>query len=248
VVALVPAWGAPGEKFPVLVALHGRGEALKRPEDGAMGWARDYELTRAIARLSAPPLTDADFEGFSDRARMAAHNDALRGRPFGGVIVLCPYLPDLDLVGSHAIRAYGRFVVTTLLPHARRETPAMETARATGIDGVSLGGAVALRAGMTYADGFGAVGSLQPAVHEEQTQDLVALARSARTRNPSLALRLLTSDQDYFKPAVHKVSSAWKSAGISHEIVEVPGPHDYPFNRGPGALEMLLWHDRVLRT
>jgi len=22
--------------------------------------------------------------------------------------------------------------------------------------------------------------------------------------------------------------------------------HDYPFNRGPGAIEMLLWHDRVL--
>jgi len=27
----------------------------------------------------------------------------------------------------------------------------------------------------------------------------------------------------------------------------VTGPHDYAFNRGPGALEMLAYHDRVLR-
>jgi hypothetical protein len=29
--------------------------------------------------------------------------------------------------------------------------------------------------------------------------------------------------------------------------VTVPGPHDYEFNRGPGAYEMLMFHDRVLR-
>ena len=36
-------------------------------------------------------------------------------------------------------------------------------------------------------------------------------------------------------------------AGEPHEHLVVPGPHDYPFNRGPGAIEMLLWHDRQLR-
>jgi hypothetical protein len=25
------------------------------------------------------------------------------------------------------------------------------------------------------------------------------------------------------------------------------GPHDYVFNRGPGGIEMLLFHDRALR-
>ena len=29
--------------------------------------------------------------------------------------------------------------------------------------------------------------------------------------------------------------------------VVVTGPHDYAFNRGPGAIEMLAYHDRVLR-
>ena len=30
-------------------------------------------------------------------------------------------------------------------------------------------------------------------------------------------------------------------------MTTVPGPHDYVFNRGPGVLEMLLFHDRALR-
>ena len=34
---------------------------------------------------------------------------------------------------------------------------------------------------------------------------------------------------------------------VAHEFVVVAGPHDYAFNRGPGGIEMLLWHDRVLR-
>jgi hypothetical protein len=38
-----------------------------------------------------------------------------------------------------------------------------------------------------------------------------------------------------------------KSAGVPNVLVVVPGPHDYPFNRGPAVYEMLLHHDRVLR-
>ncbi len=32
-----------------------------------------------------------------------------------------------------------------------------------------------------------------------------------------------------------------------HEHRVALGPHNYDFNRGPGGLEMLTWHDRVLR-
>jgi hypothetical protein len=39
----------------------------------------------------------------------------------------------------------------------------------------------------------------------------------------------------------------WELDRRKQEHLVVPGPHDYPFNRGPGAIEMLLWHDRVLR-
>ncbi len=43
------------ERFPVLVTMHGRGEALKGPDRGARGWVDDYALRRAIDRLAQPP-------------------------------------------------------------------------------------------------------------------------------------------------------------------------------------------------
>jgi hypothetical protein len=58
---------------------------------------------------------------------------------------------------------------------------------------------------------------------------------------------LLTSDGDYFLGPTRAISAAMRHAGIAHELVVIPGPHDYPFNRGPAVYEMLLYHDRVLR-
>ena len=105
---------------------------------------------------------------------------------------------------------------------------------------------MSLRVGLGNPSSFGAVGTLQAALGEDQVTEFTELARSARARNPALKLRLLTSKDDYFHGAISHTSSAWKAAGIEHDYADVPGPHDYPFNRGPGAIEMLLWHDRML--
>jgi pimeloyl-ACP methyl ester carboxylesterase len=230
----------------VLVALHGRGEALKPPVDGALGWPRDYALLRAFDRLRAPPLTEMDYEGFADRDRMLEANASLAKSPLGGLIVACPWLPDLTPTHDGEVAAYARFVLDVLIPRVRRETPAYVTPEATGIDGVSLGGAVALRVGLTFPESFGAVGGIQPALSESQTSEWTALAQAARARRPGLKLRLLTSHDDYFRDAIISVSHAWTMAGIPHDFAEVVGPHDYSFNRGPGSIELLMWHDRVL--
>jgi enterochelin esterase-like enzyme len=246
-VVVVPAWTKPGERLPVLFALHGRGEAMKGPIDGVMGWPRDYALLRAIERLCAPPLTRADLEGFVDPKRLAETNASLASAPFRGLIVVCPYLPDVDLHKPNgAIKDYGRYLLETVLPRVRAELPALAAPAAIGIDGVSLGGAVSLRVGLGNPAAFGAVGSLQAAIGDDQVAELTELARQARARNPALALRLLTSNEDYFRGAIAHASAAWTAAGIEHDYADVPGPHDYPFNRGPGAIEMLLWHDRRL--
>jgi len=33
---------------------------------------------------------------------------------------------------------------------------------------------------------------------------------------------------------------------VAHTFRLAIGPHDQPFLRGPGSLEMLVWHDRNL--
>jgi hypothetical protein len=243
---LVPKWRAPGERFPVLVALHGRGEAVKGPVDGALGWPRDYALMRAYDRLRAPPLVAADFEGLVERRRLADTNALLAREPLRGLIVACPWLPDVHPAATGDVAAYARFVLDVLLPRVRSETPALVSAESTGIDGVSLGGVVALRIGLTCPEAFSAVGGIQPAIADGQTAEWSALALAARARRPELKLRLVTSLDDYFRDAVYSVSRAWDAAGIAHDFDDLPGPHDYVFNRGPGSIDLLLWHDRAL--
>jgi len=246
VVVVVPRWGGAEARFPVVIALHGRGEAMKTPAEGAMGWPRDYAMVRAIDRLRAPPLRERDYEGFVDGARMAATNASLAAQPFGGVIVACPWLPDVRPAPTGDIAAYGRYLLDVLLPRVRRDTPALPSPEATGIDGVSLGGVLALRIGLTWPEAFGAVGGIQAALADGQNDDWTALAQAARAERPAMKLRLLTSHDDYFHDAIVGVSQAWRAAGIAHDFADVPGPHDYVFNRGPGSIELLTWQDRAL--
>jgi hypothetical protein len=247
-VVLVPAWAGPEDRFPVVVALHGRGEATKAPTEGALGWPRDYALVRAFDRLRAPPLREVDYEGLVEPPRLADTNAALAKRPFAGLIVACPWLPDVHPAATADISAYARFIQETLLPRVRRETPALTAPEATGIDGVSLGGILALRIGLTAPDVFGAVGGIQAAFGDNPVGDWVTLALSARVRRPGLKLRLMTSHDDYFHDPVTAVSRAWDAAGITHDFSDVVGPHDYIFNRGPGSIELLMWNDRALRV
>ncbi|WP_394833607.1 esterase [Pendulispora rubella] len=247
-VVIVPKSRTPEQRFPVVIALHGRGEALKGPALGAMGWPRDYALERAFGRLTAPPLVEDDFEGLVAAAHLAELNRALAEHPFGRLIIACPYVPDLNLSSAEDVDAYARALTTELLPRVRAETPALASPEATGIDGVSLGGIVALRAGLGQPAVFGAVGALQPAIHNTgaAAAELAELAKSARARRPELKLRLTTSERDSFRRAVTRTSETWRGAGIAHDFAVLPGPHDYVFNRGPGAIELLFWHDQVL--
>ncbi len=239
----------PDERFPLLVALHGRGEAIKGPVRGARGWVDDYALGRAIRRLSMPPLRSEDFEELVDSKRLNLLNASLQAQPYGGLVVLCPYTPDM-LTGERPFeraQPFARFVADTLIPRAKRELPVIDRSEATGIDGVSLGGRVSLLAGLYKPEFFGAVATLQAAFDSSDAARLAAMAVTAKQKNPKLQFRFLTSDGDYFLAANHAIDQAFSASHIAHEFVIVPGPHDYIFNRGPGAIEMLLFHDRVLR-
>ncbi len=235
------------QQSPLLVALHGRGEAGRGLQVGARGWRDDYDLERAHRRLHKPPLTAEDLLGFVRPKRLEQLNASLRSHPFGGLDVACPYTPalrDRSLAGS---RAFGAFLTQILLPRVRKElalgVPARER---TGIDGVSMGGRLALLVGLSHPEIFGAVGALQPAIGVSEVDWLAKLAAKAASHG-KLALRLVSSSSDPFLGAVRALSKRLDSDGVAHQLLITPGPHDYVWNRGPGSFEMLLWHDRVLR-
>lgn len=239
----------PDEKFPMLVALHGRGEAMKGSQRGARGWVDDYALLRAMQRLDNPPLNVSDFEGFVTAERLQKLNQELASEPYRGLVVLCPYTPDI-LAGERPFERaapYARFVSEVLLPRARRELPVVGTMESTGIDGVSLGGRVGFLTGLYEPLQFGAVAGLQAAFDSSDAVRLGGMADEAIRRNPKLRFRLLTSDRDYFLDANQAIAAEFERRRLPIQLRVVPGPHDYVFNRGPGAIEMLFFHERVLR-
>lgn len=249
VVLVTPANAALDPPPPILVAFHGRGEAFKGVARGARGWLDDYHLGTAIRRLSAPPLTRDDFLGFVTEQRLSTINAELEQQPYRGLIVACPYTPDI-LAGDRRFELaapLAAFVVEQLVPRIQRELLGGRTPAGVGLDGVSLGGRAALLVGFERPRAFAAVGSLQAAFDAAEAPELTRRALAARHENPALAIRLLTSDDDFFRRALSSISRAFEQAGVEHRFQVVPGPHDYAFNRGPGAYEMLLWHERTLR-
>jgi len=242
-VVLVPRPIAPGTKLPVLVALHGLGETTD-PITGANGWLRSYALDHTYERMLHPPLFPEDFQHLVTSERLTEINESLAARPLEGVIVACPYLPK-DIGGGTPIELYARWLGERLLPRIRAELPAQADLSSTGIDGVSLGGWAAIRIAMTRPDLFGAIGTLQPAIIDaamvEWATSLIAQKLGKRP------LRIVTSTEDLYRWPLVELDKRLTAKGIAHEFALTPGPHDYPWNKGPGGIEMLLWHDRVLR-
>jgi hypothetical protein len=231
---------------PLLVALHGRGEAGRGLDVGAAAWPNDYQLDRLHRRLLAPPLTAHDLLEMTNPERLDKLNASLAAAPYRGIGLACPYTPHLEDQSVEGSRPFGRFVIEKLLPRLRSETGSTADRRATGIDGVSMGGRLALFVGLTRPEVFGAVGVLQPALKVEEAPLVSELARAAMAKAP-VRLRLVTSEEDYFLAAVRAASERMRADGVEHELLVIPGTHGYDFNRGPGGADMLLWHERVQR-
>ena len=230
--------------WPLLIAIHGRGEAVRGAHDGAYGWVHDYRIGRAIAALQRGKLTADDFQGLVTPERLDTLNRALAEHPYQGLVIACPHAPDFTGPARlDALPAYGAWLTG---PLARRVSSVMPVGR-IGIDGVSMGGRMALRLGLVTDAPYHAVGSLQAALSASEVPAIVEMARAARVARPTLPLRVLTSEGDYFRPVLGTLHDELTKASLSHDYRLVAGPHNYQFNQGPGSIEMLLWHDRVLR-
>lgn len=229
-------------KLPLLIALHGMGETVD-PITGANGWLRAYELDVAIDAVTNPPLDTDAFRGLVTSEHLTEVNASLQKRPYGGLVICCPYLPRA-IGGELPHEEYARFLGASVIPRLRDEMPILGTVRSTGIDGVSLGGATALTIGLMREDLFGAVGALQPALYDGALDAFVDTVEKKLSGRP---LRVTTSEEDVYRDVLVALDAKLAYRGIAHDFAVRPGPHDYIWNKGPGAIEMLLWHDRVLR-
>src|SRR6185437_5861269 len=121
----VPNYLAKGERVPLLVLLHGLGEAGE-PGAGVYAWVERYGLGTAYARLRRPPVERAYRSGavLSD-ARLAEINAALGAQPFRGMAVACPYTPIIGRLPDPegALDAYSAWIADVVVPRARREAP-----------------------------------------------------------------------------------------------------------------------------
>jgi enterochelin esterase-like enzyme len=237
-----------GERLPLVIAFHGKGEQKLGVERGYRAWVERYGLVPAYEALLGGVLVREAFGGLVRDAELKALNADLKARAFKGVLVVGVYTPDLMAEVDHPERidAYAAWVAEKLVPKAQRMFPVLsQEPHSAGVDGVSLGGMVALEVGLRHPEVFASVGTMQPAIRGREAE-LAARAEQAQRTFPQ-TLRLLSSDHDPLLDTTRKLSEELRKRRVAHTLEVTPGGHDYAFNQGPGAIQLLLFHDRALR-
>jgi poly(3-hydroxybutyrate) depolymerase len=246
--AVWPADRPQGERWPIVIAFHGMAESKQGKDKGYRAWVDRYGLVPAYEALLGGSLVAANFGGLVRDSQLAALNAELAARAFRGLFVVCVYTPDLlsRVSTPEKIDAFAAWVANRLVPKVRDRFPvASSEPREVGVDGVSLGGMVALEVGLRHPSVFGSVGAIQPAVRGREAEVAERAARAMQEAHQSI--RLLSSDDDPLLPVTRKLSKELRERHVAHTLTVTPGGHDYAFNQGPGSIELLRFHDRALR-
>jgi enterochelin esterase-like enzyme len=247
-VVLVPTHLAKGERVPLLILLHGLAETATE-ELGAYAWLRRYGVALGYAHLRArETITKAGLGGMATEERCAEIRSALVARPYRGCVIACLYTPNHWKIGPSpeiVLDRYARWIDETLIPRLVETTPIDGR---IGIDGVSLGGYSSLGVGLRLIERIDALGCVQAAVSSGDAGAWAERIGKAFGKAGARPLHLLTSTQDVFRAPVEALSQALRKRAIDHDLRIAIGPHDQPFLRGPGSLEMLWWHAHALRS
>jgi iron(III)-salmochelin esterase len=231
-------------KYPLVIAFGGAGECVRSPREGALAWLYYYKTDEAVRALANNRLTPDDFRLLISPQHLNAFNRRLKNRPYGGIILACPSSPPLLPQVGLEYPEYEEYIMDELIP-ALKSRYRVADAR-VGIDGVSMGGARAMYYGFKYPAVFASIGSVQGAFgpYFDIYRHFVERHRETLRKR---SIQLVTSDRDPMAPSVERMHRLLLDNSIPHLYLKLTGPHGYIFNQGPGALELLVFHDHALR-
>lgn len=234
--------------IPLLVLLHGLGETGDQ-RLGAYAWLEKYGLETAIDRLFHPPVTRISKRGDFTDSHLQTVNSDLTTSPFSGFVVACPYTPNVNRAANvkTTLDGYAQWIADVVIPNAQHAAPVTRDPMRIAIDGCSLGGFVAIETFLRRPQNFGALGTVQAAIGEHRAVPYAErIANVIRDHGPR-AIHVETSSADPFRAANEALANELTKRQIKHDAIVLPGPHDQPWLREVGTLEMLLWHDRRFR-
>ncbi len=242
---VIPQKILPSSNLSLLVLLHGLGETGDQ-RTGAFAWLERYGLASNISRLVHAPVVRTAKRGDLTEDHLRAVNADLVTSPFGGFVIACPYTPNVNRSPNlkTALDGYAQWITDVVIPAARREASVTTDVQRIAIDGCSLGGFVAMEVFLRKPLAFGALGAVQAAIGTHRAVPYAdRLEQLIRNHEPR-SIHLETSSADPFREANEALAAELTKRRITHETIVLPGPHDQPWLREVGTLEMLRWHDR----
>lgn len=242
-VVVLPTRRPSSAKLPIAVLLHGLGET-RDPRLGVRAWLDAYGLPAALDRLQQGRLRDDEAYQFLSDDERSRLNESLQQRPFRGLCIVCPFLPNPHRAASWqtALLRYALWMTEKLLPAVRREFSDVVGERA-GLAGVSLGGFSAVEAYLQRPDAFQALASVQGAFSKVYAQ---GAARRLLSSGRKPAVYAGTSTFDPYRVANVDFARALEAGGGNVELNVRKGPHSQPWLREIGTLDTLIWLDRAL--
>jgi predicted esterase len=239
--------GAASEAVPLLILFHGLGETESELL-GIHAWGERYGLVKAYERLRRPPIARTlDAHKYLLDERIGELNRALTKRPFRGVAVACPYTPNpYRTGGAKALDAYTDWIADVLIPAVRARTRILPGAKHVAIDGVSLGGYVALEVFLRRPELFGVFGVVQAAIKRDRARYYADRVAEAVERVGSRPIHVQTSSWDVYREALERFSKRLTELGVNNTWRVSPGAHNQLWLRETGSLELLFWHERKL--
>lgn len=237
------AMAPPEGRYALIVALHDLRGVERGPQRGAMVFSVNFTVPLTYGALERGRLTRRDFSGFVTDAHLELLNAELSNSSFLPPVIVAPYLPDLSEASAEEYDRYAKWVEESLLPSVREAYPGVSQERAgTGIDGIEMGGRAALEIGLRAKASFSSVGAIQPLLDAKAAESLASRVDPEAGQR----IRLMTSEEDPGRADVLKLSRALRERAIPHELVDTPGTRDIEYGRGPGSVELLRFHSRVL--